>query len=157
MPTGQPTLGRLNSAASCLNIRTHYKERRVEQDSPFGKHTAQRGLGAYSSDQGDQPGTDPGCVGPLCRQDSAISGIGHTRVIVIGHRISTRCKLNGCSQLIGSGFLRLSEPGGQRMPLRRGLNDPTQRQPLGGGTPQYGSPLRQVAPDTSTPSRAAAA
>ena len=32
MPTRPPTLGRLNSAAGCLNIRTHYK---LDRCAPF--------------------------------------------------------------------------------------------------------------------------
>jgi hypothetical protein len=46
MPTGQPTLGRLNSAADCLSIRAHYNARMSSHVGAWGPAKAYPNLDA---------------------------------------------------------------------------------------------------------------
>ena len=43
MPTGQPTLGRLNSAVRCLSIRAHYNGSEPDLQAAYAEHHPARG------------------------------------------------------------------------------------------------------------------
>jgi hypothetical protein len=121
MPTGQPTLGRLNSAASCLNIRAHYtrtKARLMASHLGTGCLVRESLSRASLSHRAANTVADTLCkvASAGCRDAAATEPSSLVSVVVCAAGVAIAAWLQGCSDAM-SGFDLRAQNVGRRLPL----------------------------------------